>query len=276
MDTKLSSGAYLIAYSSDSTYLIPGRVLHGRYYVENVIGTTTYHTIYGGVDLSTGNNIVIKYAHHATCSYGAHGVACRRLVSEGMMLLLLKSKKIPAPHFRAQLHADSRPYLVMTRIPGQTLASLHQEGQLRPRQTLHYAIQLCPYILGLHQIGYVHHDIKPANIIIDPDDSPVLIDWGAARRIRAAGEYGTENLGTPGYLSPEQARGEAQPGNDIFALAMTLDELIPVQGRHLEGIIRRATLSVNKRYATTVDFQRALSRLTLLDQLVSSLGLSAI
>ena len=276
MQIKTGSHIGLITYSSNSTYLVPGRLLHGRFCVGKVIATTRFHTIYGGADLSTGSNIIIKYAHHSACSYGRHGEACTRLVLEGVMLSLLKSKNIPAPHFLAQLHADSWPYLVMTKIPGQTLASLHQADRLHPRQVLHYMIRLCEYIWCLHQTGYVHHDIKPANIIIRPDDLPVLIDWGAAQRIGIPGDYPMESLGTPGYFSPEQAHGEVRPSNDIFALAMTLDELIPIQGRHLQRIISRATVSIDKRYARIVDFQRVLLRLALLDQLVSSLGLSAI
>lgn len=259
-----------------SAHLAPGRMLHGRYCVERIIAITNANAIYAGTDLPTGQRIVIKCARHGLCSYGAHSQACSGLVSEGLMLAHLRAAHILAPHFLAQLHVDGRPYLVTTRIPGQTLASMHRAGQLCPSQMVRYAIRLCQSLQAVHQIGYVHHDVKPANIIIHSDNSAVLIDWGAAQHIRAAGDYRPENTGTLEYASPEQARGEARPRNDIFALAMTLDELIPYPSDHLKAIIWRATQPPGKCYAAAADFKRALSRLFFLNQLVGQFGLIAI
>ena len=125
-----------------------------------------------------------------------------------------------------------RPWLVMEYVEGQTLADeISRDGQLSPRRVADIGAQLAGALARAHERRIVHRDIKPANVLIDKAGRPKISDFGIARR------HGDDQLtaigfvtGTPGYLSPELARGEdPHPASDVWALGATL--YAAVEGR---------------------------------------------
>jgi predicted ATPase len=133
-----------------------------------------------------------------------------------------------------------RPFLSMELIQGRTLQEL--VGQRRPAEELARLVgQASRALAAAHAAGVVHRDIKPTNLMIRDDGILKVLDFGLARRLAAAGtpnvapagrdtDAGTQ-VGTPLYMSPEQARSEpVGPASDIFALGLVLYEL--ATGQH--------------------------------------------
>lgn len=144
--------------------------------------------------------------------------------------------------------ADGRPYFILELLEGSSLEDyirgLNQQGYLLP---LHVIVNLMRKLASAldyaHKSGFVHMDIKPANIMLEsevipvdpslpipvpPDLHPIVTDFGLARMARALhDESDGVFMGTPAYMSPEQIRGEEpSPRSDIYALGIVLYELL--------------------------------------------------
>jgi tRNA A-37 threonylcarbamoyl transferase component Bud32 len=127
---------------------------------------------------------------------------------------------------------DNLYYMVMEFIEGQDLKSyLTQHGQIRPFSQIFTILEQVASALGYaHQRGVVHRDIKPANIMLTTEGQAILMDFGIAKMLTLA-ERMTQTgvgIGTPTYMSPEQARGEATvgPAADIYSLGIVLYEML--------------------------------------------------
>ena len=124
---------------------------------------------------------------------------------------------------------DSLAYLVMELVPGEPLSALvRREGPLDPSRVRSIVGQAALALGAAHEAGVVHRDVKPANILITPDGTVKLTDFGIARAVDGSGETLTgEVLGTPHYLSPEQALGESATGaSDLYALGIVAHEML--------------------------------------------------
>jgi tetratricopeptide (TPR) repeat protein len=120
-------------------------------------------------------------------------------------------------------------FLTMDFIPGRSLrAVLEEEGPLAPRPAAAIARQLAEALAAAHAEGVVHRDLKPANVLVDGAGRALITDFGVARSMAAAGATQSGAIvGTPDYLSPEQARGEAVDGrSDLYALGLLLFEML--------------------------------------------------
>lgn len=121
--------------------------------------------------------------------------------------------------------ADGTYYLSMEYVEGATIASMLSEGPLSPALTAHLGAQICEALDYAHsRFGILHRDITPRNIIVDQAGHGRLLDFGIATSVS---EHGRELFGSPGYMSPEQARGQALgPESDLFALGCVLFECL--------------------------------------------------
>ncbi len=120
-------------------------------------------------------------------------------------------------------------FLVMELVPGEPLSHLVQrEGALEPARVRSIMAQAALALDAAHDAGVVHRDVKPANILITPEGTVKLTDFGIARALDGSGQTLTgEIVGTPHYLSPEQALGEAATGaSDLYALGIVAHELL--------------------------------------------------
>jgi serine/threonine protein kinase len=130
-----------------------------------------------------------------------------------------------------------RPYFVMELVPGARITEYCDTNQLGTRQRIELFIQVCHAIQHAHQKGIIHRDIKPSNILVSNRDGvavPKVIDFGIARAIEGRLTDNTmftacdQFLGTPAYMSPEQAEGgpDLDTRSDVYSLGVLLCELL--------------------------------------------------
>ena len=124
---------------------------------------------------------------------------------------------------------DGLAFLVMELVPGEPLSAIVQRrGPLSPTEVRSIMGQAALALGAAHEAGVVHRDVKPGNIIVSPDGVAKLTDFGIARAADGSGQTLTgEVLGTPHYLSPEQALGEPATGSsDLYALGVVAHEML--------------------------------------------------
>ena len=133
---------------------------------------------------------------------------------------------------------DGRPMIVMEYLPGGTVADRAREGRVDREEALTWLEQTAAALDDAHQAGIVHRDVKPANLLLDERNEVHVGDFGIARIADESGAGMTVAgtvLGTAGYLSPEQARGEpATHASDVYGLGVVAYELL-TGGRPFEG-----------------------------------------
>ena len=150
---------------------------------------------------------------------------------------------------------DGRPYVVFELLEGETLRQRLRSGPLPLRSAVEAAVQVCRGLQAAHARGILHRDLKPENLFLTSDGFVKILDFGLAKLTRGDGAPapGGESaptatvpgvvMGTPGYLSPEQARGiEADARSDIFALGAVLYEALSGR-RAFSGATAAETIS---------------------------------
>jgi hypothetical protein len=144
---------------------------------------------------------------------------------------------------------DGQPYLVMRYMPGGSLEDRLKMGNLPLVEAARILSRLAPALDEAHARGMVHRDLKPANILFDQRSEPYITDFGVVKitGVRMT-DTGNRSIGTPAYMSPEQARGEPDIDgrSDIFALGAVLYEMltgkIPYDAETPAGqLVRRIT-----------------------------------
>ncbi|MBI4575447.1 MAG: protein kinase [Planctomycetes bacterium] len=132
-----------------------------------------------------------------------------------------------------------QPYYTMTFIDGEPLHRLLERERLGWRRSLEIAARLADALAHAHEQGIVHRDVKPANVILDRDGEPMLTDFGLAKDLNSqeqATRTGT-SIGTPVYMSPEQASGRARevgPRSDVYSLGAVLYEMVTLRPPYLD------------------------------------------
>ena len=197
----------------------------GSYQVISQLGQGGMATVYKAYHASLDRYVALKVLHPA---FKEDVTFHARFQREARVLAKLEHAHI-VPIYDFAEH-EGQPYLVMKYIEGDTLKSRLINGPATLTETLHVVDAVGSALAYAHKQGILHRDIKPSNIIITPDDTYYLSDFGLAR-IASAGESTLSQdtlLGTPNYISPEQAQGLADLDGrtDIYSLGVVLYEMI--------------------------------------------------
>ena len=203
---------------------LEGRILDGRYQLGSLLGAGGMARVYVATDRVLERQVAVKVL---SPSDAQDPLFVERFRREARAAARLNHPNIVAV-FDSGSDAD-QPYLVMEYVPGQSLAQLlHRQGRLVPRQAVELAIQVCAALAAAHAQGLVHRDIKPANVLISPDGQVKVTDFGIVKASAATTLTGTGTvLGTPAYLSPEQAQGHpVDARSDLYGLGCVLYELV--------------------------------------------------
>src|SRR4051812_36095637 len=209
----------------------------GPYRVLSQLGEGGMGEVYRAHDPRLGRDIALKVIRRALVS-GSKGDedALERLLREATLASALNHPNIVTIHETGTV--DNDRFIAMELVDGRTLRELATEG-LPLERTVAIARQIAEALAVAHAAQIVHRDIKPDNVMVRPDGYIKLLDFGLARVHQAtisAGPTGMATepgliIGTVGYMSPEQARGDTvAPEADIFAFGAVLYEL--TTGRH--------------------------------------------
>ena len=213
-----------------------GQVLNDRYQIDSLLGTGGMGTVYRGRDQTLEREVAIKVMHP---QFAQQTESRKRFLQEAQAAAKLNDPGIVQVFDFGQEQAIL--YIVMEFIPGDTLHHMLQnlrQAERWPRlsEALELVRQVCLAVDYIHRQGVLHGDLKPNNIMLkaEPSDSlpyqPILTDLGLARLLYQALMNNGPPLGTPAFMSPEQALGEAVDSrSDIYALGVVLYELVTGQ-----------------------------------------------
>ena len=222
--------------------MVTPAVLAERYLLERHAGAGGMGEVWKAVDQETGQPVAIKRLPRHT---GAGDLA--RFAREAQILAMLSHPRV-VRYVAHGADAEGAPYLVMEWLDGQDLGERLGAGRLSVDESLALALGVADALSFAHGQGVVHRDLKPSNLFL-PGGRPEavkVLDFGVARVLQATRVTGTGMLmGTPGYMAPEQARGEphVDARADVFSLGCVLFECLTGEpafgGDHATAILAK-------------------------------------
>ena len=227
-------------------HLAPGSRL-GPYEIGDLLGAGGMGEVYRARDPRLGRDVAIKIL---PATFAADPDRLQRFEQEARATAALNDSNIVAVYDVGT--AAGQPYVVTELLDGVTLRAALADGPLALRKALAYAQQIARGLAAAHRRGIVHRDLKPENVFVTADGLVKILDFGLAKLSEAAGDATRAPcrrpppglvLGTVGYMSPEQARGEpADHRADIFSFGAVLYEMLAGQ-RAFQGSSPVETLS---------------------------------
>jgi serine/threonine-protein kinase len=210
-----------------------GQLFAGRYEIQSVLGKGGMGIVYKAQDRDLDDVVAIKTLRSEALS--ADPTLLDRFKQEIRLARKITHPNILRTHDLGE--TNGLRYLSMEFVKGITLKHMVEQDQLIPTPVaLRVAKQICAGLAAAHEVGVIHRDIKPQNIIIEPTGGLKVMDFGIARLTQDRGMTATGTvIGTPDYMSPEQARGlNLDFRSDIYSTGVVLYELftgtLPFEG----------------------------------------------
>jgi serine/threonine protein kinase len=223
-------------------------------------------TVYRARDRRLDRDVALKVMNAPAPAPGE----IERMRDEARILARLEHPGIVPVHDLGTL-PDGRLFYVMKLVRGRRLAEATSGAPLHAR--LRTFERICEAVAFAHVQGVVHRDLKPENVMVGPFGEVLVLDWGVARVLSTDEEDHGAVLGTPGYMPPEQARGETDRVDeraDVYALGAVLGFLVsiepggargPVAPRALEAICAKARAArPQDRYASVSELATEVER----------------
>jgi serine/threonine protein kinase len=217
-----------------STLALVGQEIDRQFAIESIIGSGSFGTVYRARQLGIDRPVALKIPTH---EIAADAVMAERFAREARNTARIQHPGVVSIYMIGEL-PDGRPYLAMEFVEGRPLTDILAGGPVRAGRALGIARQIASALSESHAAGVIHRDLKPSNIMWrrdrNGDDRITIVDFGIAmaKPTHAAG-VDTPRLtsggliGTPHYMSPEQAQGETVDArSDLYALGCVLFELI--------------------------------------------------
>ncbi|MDE3087708.1 MAG: serine/threonine protein kinase, partial [Acidobacteriota bacterium] len=202
-----------------------GSVLAGRYRIESALGSGASAHVFGAWDVRLHRRVAIKVLHPALAGDSAF---LRRFRAEAQAAASLAHPHVLAVHDWGE--DDTGPFLVFELCAGGSLRDLLDEGRrLTVTQALRVGAEAAEGLAFAHSRGFVHRDVKPANLLFGEEGRLRVADFGLARALAEAAwtEPAGATVGTARYAAPEQAQGKALDGRaDVYSLALVLYEAV--------------------------------------------------
>ncbi len=222
-----------------------GRVVAGRYYLQDPIGRGAMGTVWRARDALLARDVAVKEVLLRGGSTPEDTqIRYERTLREARTAARLNHPAVVTVY--DVVEADGSPWIVMELVQARSLEQiLAQDGPLSPHKAADVGSRLLGALSTAHAAGILHRDVKPSNVLLGTDDRAVLTDFGIATR---EGDPGLTQvgmvMGTPGFTAPERIRGEpATPASDLWSLGATLYAAVEGHGPFDEGGSSLAVLS---------------------------------
>ena len=203
-----------------------GTVIDGKYEILKEVGRGGMSTVYLAADIRVNKFWAVKEINKKVVGSNKT-IVVNTLLAEANMLKRMDHSALPK--IVDIFDNGVTIYVVMDYVEGESLDKVLKDYGAQPeKKVINWVIQIANALSYLHSQNppIIYRDMKPANVMLQPDGTIKIIDFGIAREQREQGMADTSVLGTKGYAPPEQYDGQADPRSDIFALGMTMHHLL--------------------------------------------------
>src|SRR5713226_416354 len=202
----------------------PGTIIGDRYEIQQLLGQGGMGAVYKARDIELERLVALKLIRPDLAS---HPEILRRFKQELILAREVTHRNVIRIFDLGQAHGVR--FITMEYVEGRDLRGLlHEKGKLSPEEAVPIFVQIAAALEAAHHAGVVHRDLKPQNVMVDQGGRVYVMDFGVARSLETPGMTQTGALmGTPEYMSPEQAKGlKVDARSDLFSMGIIFYETL--------------------------------------------------